>query len=404
MSATPHVFLVPGFFGFTNLGEVRYFRHVETLLATQLAGHGIDARVVTVPTLPTAGLKQRTTRLLEAIAHHAGEDEPIYIVGHSTGGLDARLLVSPGVALDSPRDAEAVARRVRGIVTVSTPHYGTPVAAFFTSIVGQRLLRILSLITLYTLRFGRLPVSMVVRIGALVTRLDDAVGLDRSLLDELYQGLLGDLSEDRRQALEAMVQEVSLDQRLMPQLAPEALDLFNTSTGDRDGVAYGSVVTRASPPGMRTTLRAGLDPYAQASHALFSFVWLIASRTPSSRIPPLSLAHREKLQQGFGALPTWRDSDGVVPTLSQPWGKLLHTAYGDHLDTVGHFDDPKHDPPHMDWLAAGTGFRRADFEALWASIAAFFAETHAGSDAPVIDPGDASTTAPDATPGAAAAP
>ncbi len=370
---TPHVFLIPGFFGFTSIGELRYFRHVESYLAELMAARGIDARVVTVETLPTAGLRQRTTRLLDAIINHAGEDEPIYLVGHSTGGLDARLLASPGVALATTRDTESVAQRIRAIVTVSTPHHGTPVAAFFTSLVGQRLLRILSILTLYSLRFGRLPLSVMVRVGALATHLDNATSLDRSLLNDAY-AVLGDLPEERRLALEAMVQEVTLDQRLMPQLAPAALDLFNASTGDRGTVAYGSVISRANPPGLRSTMRAGIDPYAQVSHGLFSFIWLIASRTPTTRIPQLSLEHRQALEQGFGSLPTWRDSDGVVPTLSQPWGRVLYTAFADHHDTIGHFGDPNYDPPHVDWLTAGTGFRRPDFEALWASIAGFLAD------------------------------
>ena len=338
-----------------------------------MAARGINARVVTVETLPTAGLRQRTTRLLDAIINHAGEDEPIYLVGHSTGGLDARLLASPGVALTTTRDTESVAQRIRAIVTVSTPHHGTPVAAFFTSLVGQRLLRILSILTLYSLRFGRLPLSVMVRVGALATHLDNAVSLDRSLLNDAY-AVLGDLPEERRLALEAMVQEVTLDQRLMPQLAPAALDLFNASTGDRDTVAYGSVISRANPPGWRSTVRAGIDPYAQVSHGLFSLIWLIASRTPTTRIPQLSLEHREALVEGFGSLPTWRDSDGVVPSLSQPWGRVLFTAFADHHDTIGHFDDPNHDPPHVDWLTAGTDFRRPDFEALWSAIAGFLAD------------------------------
>lgn len=371
---TPHVFLIPGFFGFTSIGELRYFRHVESILTEAMAARGVNARVITVETLPTAGLRQRTTRLLEAIVNQAGESEDLYLVGHSTGGLDARLLASPGVALDSSRNAEAVAQRIKAIVTVSTPHHGTPVAAFFTSLIGQRLLRILSMLTLYTLRFGRLPLSVMVRIGAVASRLDSAVGIDSDLLEDLYGGLMGDLPEERRLALETMVQEVTVDQRLMPQLAPAALDLFNASTGDRPGVAYGSVITRASPPGWRTAKRAGIDPYAQVSHGIFTLIWLIASRTPSTRIPPTSLTHRETLERGFGSLPTWRDSDGVVPTLAQPWGEILYTAFADHHDTIGHFDDPNHDPPHVDWLTAGTGFRRPDFEALWTAIATFLAD------------------------------
>ncbi len=67
-------------------------------------------------------------------------------------------------------------------------------------------------------------------------------------------------------------------------------------------------------------------------------------------------------------------TDGIVPTRSQVWGELIHAARGDHLDTVGHFDDPSHVPPHIDWLASGSKFRRPAFEALWSDVATFIAE------------------------------
>jgi hypothetical protein len=51
----------------------------------------------------------------------------------------------------------------------------------------------------------------------------------------------------------------------------------------------------------------------------------------------------------------------------------VHATWADHLDVVGHFDDPAHEPPHFDWLATGTGFGRAHFVRLWTDVAAFIA-------------------------------
>ena len=84
--------------------------------------------------------------------HNVGAAGPVHLVGHSTGGLDARLLTAPGVVLPGDREAAEVAPQVRSLVTVATPHHGTPLAGFFTSLMGRQLLRALSLATIYALR------------------------------------------------------------------------------------------------------------------------------------------------------------------------------------------------------------------------------------------------------------
>jgi hypothetical protein len=38
---------------------------------------------------------------------------------------------------------------------------------------------------------------------------------------------------------------------------------------------------------------------------------------------------------------------------------------------IGHFSDPSTDPPHFDWLTTGSGFSRADFEAIWERVLDF---------------------------------
>ena len=77
------------------------------------------------------------------------------------------------------------------------------------------------------------------------------------------------------------------------------------------------------------------------------------------------------LRTFYGVDPTPRDSDGIVPTLSQPYGQLLHAVIADHLDTIGHFDAPRRDPPHYDWLTSGSGFNRLAFEELWRKVVDF---------------------------------
>ena len=371
MRGRHHIYLVPGFFGFTNLGEIKYFAHVIDFLERRSRALGVRAEIHVVRTHPTASLPQRAVRVLETIGETMGREGAVHVIGHSSGGLDARLLVAPGVSLPSAASVERVARRVATVITVATPHHGTPLASFFASLLGQRLLRFLSLWTVYVLRFGRLPISVVAKLGALFARLDDHVGLNSALLDQLFGQLLADFSPARRGAVETFFAEVSKDQALLPQLTPEGMDVFNATVRDRPGVRYASVVTRARPPGVRSTLAAGLDPSAQASHAVYQALYRLASRTPQVRAPALAPAQARRLRRAYGTLPGAGANDGIVPTRSQPWGDVIHAAQADHLDVIGHFHDRADPPRHTDWLTTGSGFDAERFAALWADVGGY---------------------------------
>ena len=369
-----HVILVPGFFGFGRFGDLPYFAHVQEILEAGLAARGLPVEVHKVPTPPTASLAQRAARLAEAIEARCPGDGALHLVGHSSGGLDARLLVAPGSRLGADVDVEAVARRVRTVVTVATPHRGTPVAAFFTGAFGQRVLQILSLATIYSLRYGKLPIGILARLVGVFARLDDVLRLQRTVLDQLYEQLLSDFSDDRRQALSDFFLEVGKDQALVPQLTPDNMEVFDASVADRPEVAYGCVTTMGRKPGLRTAWKAGADPYAQLTHGLYGLLHSLSTRFPKSRKPGLPSDYRIPLLRYYPKLPEADSSDGVVPTLSQLHGELLFGARADHLDVIGHFDDPKHFPPHYDWLASGSGFRRGEFERLWTAVIDFIAE------------------------------
>src|SRR5581483_7833775 len=253
----------------------------------------------------------------------------------------------------------------------ATPHHGTPVASFFTTLLGQRLLQLLSLTTIYVLRFGHLPIAVVLRLGAAFARFDRHLGVNSALLDQLFGQLLADFSSGRRQAIGRLLGEIGKDQDQMLQLAPEAMDTFDALARPRPGVRSGCVVTQARPPGVGSTLLAGLDPAAQATHAIYQALYRLASRSGATQYPPTTRPQARALVRAYGAPPTPAANDGVVPTLSQVWGDVVHAARADHLDVVGHFHGPEHVPPHVDWLTTGTGFSRADFEALWADVARY---------------------------------
>jgi hypothetical protein len=363
-----HVLLVPGFFGFATLGEFAYFAHVRDLLVEALPAAGVKGEVEVVHTIPTASLARRAAILAESVAKLAEKGDTVSLVGHSSGGLDARLLVTPDAKLPTKLDVERCARAVRSVVTLATPHFGTPLAHTFDTLLGEQLLKVLSVSTIYALRAGRLPLGVVLRLARVFRGRTAPTGV----IDQLWAQLLHDFSADRRRAIQQFFAEVGSDRDLVAQITPAGTDLFNAATEDRPGVRYGCVVTRARPPGLRSFLRAGVDPYAHATHALFAALYRLAARTrpdrvrvSRERIAALSRAYRSRVDE--------KVNDGMVPTLSQVWGETIRAVWADHHDVIGHFHHPTHVPPHFDWVASGTGFTRAHFEAVWRDVASFVA-------------------------------
>ena len=367
------VFLVPGFFGFTHFGDFRYWMHVRDHLLVAMAARRTRPEIHHVPTLPTASLARRAVVLLETITDVADEDDSLILIGHSTGGLDARLLTTPGVRLPTELPVERWASRVRSVVSVSTPHFGAPTAAFFTGLQGQKLLRTISALTVELIRFGTVPLPALVALaGVLPSR--ESLGLGRGaagVLDQVYQLVLKDFQPDRRREIETYFREATGDQTLLLQLTPEAMLLFEALAPPREGTRYGSVITRSPDPSLRGVFRTGARPLEQAKYALYRGLHLLARGTPEDVLPPLALQQREALVRAYGGLPSPNDSDGMVPTRSQVWGAVLHACKADHLDVIGHFHDPEHHPSHTDWLRSGSGFDRSAFERLWDDVAIF---------------------------------
>ncbi len=108
------VILVHGLFGFDRMGiagaKLDYFRgiakHLETL--------GCHAHAVKLPR--ALSVPERARELCDAIA--ALGHEQVDLIAHSMGGLDARYALAH----------LGLASRVRSLVTVGTPHRGTPIA------------------------------------------------------------------------------------------------------------------------------------------------------------------------------------------------------------------------------------------------------------------------------------
>ncbi len=373
MANRQHIFLIPGFFGFANLGDLKYFRHVHDILIERLARRGIDVQVYQVKTAPTSSLKKRALRLLQQMCEVAGDDDaPIHLIGHSSGGLDARLLVSAGGKLTSELPADEMAARVRSVVSITAPHHGTSTASFFNTVVGAKVLQVLSISTLYTLRYGKLPLSAIVKMAAVLVKIDSLV-TPSDPIDQLFDELLDDFSDDRQTEIRNFFREVCGDQSLIQQLMPETMETFNALNREPANVRYGCVVAKARSPGMGSTFAAGVSPYAQSSHALYVAMWNLAARHPPDKLPLPTVEHTRALARAYGEVPDIRANDGMVSVLSQLWGEVIAAVTADHHDVIGHFDDPDHQPPHFDWITSGSGFRRPQFDQLWGSVAEWLA-------------------------------
>jgi triacylglycerol lipase len=366
-----HIVLVPGFFGFGSLGELTYFIGVREALERAFAAQGLDVEVVEVPTLPTASIRTRAARVQETLARVAASGPGlIHIVGHSTGGLDARLAIAPTASL--PTDVEFDAHeRLRTLVSVNTPHFGTPLASFFGSAAGYPLLRLLAALSVGALRRGHLPLALGFRLGRMFTRADDVLGLKGTIADQFLDDVIADFSPARRAELIAFIENVSSDQSLIFQLTAAGCDLLNASTADPENVRYGSVVCQARPPSALNLISLRQDFYAQWMHALYAALHFIAGHAKLRQLPEPVAEQRAALERAFGSMPSSVASDAIVPTLSQLWGEVVHATHADHLDVVGHYGSLRHQRHGTDWLPSFSGFGDREFDALWSAVARF---------------------------------
>lgn len=373
-------------FGFGKLATYDYFAHVTLAMKERFAAAGAELDTHVVDVAPTASIRRRATRLAELVAATSGserepEREPIHILGHSTGGLDARLVASPSARLPIAGEKLSWMPRLRSVTTMSTPHYGTPLASFFATVSGQRLLYAVSALTFVALSVGAPPLAAASALVAVIGQLDRAVlGMELKVLDRTTDALLKALEPAQSREVRDFLDAISKDQGAMVQLMPEAMDLFLSGIEDRPGVLYQCTVAAAPPPSARRLARAMLSPWRALSSTLFTTLYGITGRLDENYpcAPPDADALLRPL---FPELPTPRANDGVVPTRSQLWGNVIWSGAADHLDVLGHFTgavpvetvrEPiwrrvfakRPDAVHVDWLTSGANFDEVQFARL----------------------------------------
>src|SRR5438105_4166601 len=106
--------------------QISYFGRIGRAIAAR--GHPL----VVARVHPTAGIATRARQLKETILRQLDilgrPKDRILVVGHSMGGLDARYMIS----------CLGMADRVVALLTVTTPHRGSPLADWCVRNLDQR--------------------------------------------------------------------------------------------------------------------------------------------------------------------------------------------------------------------------------------------------------------------------
>jgi hypothetical protein len=377
-----HVYLSPGMFGFGRLGSYDYFAHVERELTARFAAAGHELVSHAIDDLPTASIRRRATRLAERVSQTSG-DAPVHLLGHSTGGLDARLVASPATRSIPPAMLDWLPR-LRSLTMMNTPHFGTPLASFFTTASGQRVLAALSVLTVAGLTVGAQPLAATGVLLGFIRAADRLLPFKVQLLDRATRSMAGLVEDARSPEVREFLTAIEDDQGSMLQLSPESMDLFVAGFEDRPGVVYQSTASMAPSPRPGRWLETFGHPWRTVSLSLFFALHHITgahqARYPCAAMretaPWAGDANEALLARVFELPPPLDASDGIVPLRSQLWGTLVWAGLGDHLDVLGHYQDERdgrHVSPerrHRDWLTSGSDFRSADFTALMDVIAA----------------------------------
>ncbi len=323
---------MPGFFGFDHSGGSTYFadRFVAGLRCVLEARGIVGVPVISVSTLGIASLRKRQEELLRELraletpterAPRLAGPRTWHLLGHSTGGVDAALLLRDApLAVEgegtgfSPGGWESWADlvgRISSVTTLASPHFGTGLAE-------SPLARFV----------GGHPSLLAVRDMA-------RVGLDVAQRGDLPSRIRFALSASPRATkMPFFLLQMMLMNELARDLRPSVLGSLSARPVRRSAAGrVFSVATRAPRP---------KDDHADK---LFRDMWrwthegsLATASLPSSTQPLDDLTLRLPSQRSIALPPADAgDNDGIVTTHRQVFGELIGLVIGDHVDVLGRY-------------------------------------------------------------------
>ncbi len=427
-----HIVLVPGFGGFDALGQVEYYAGITPLFDAWKAEK--PAVLHYFDNFPTAAVVTRAARLRRYLAKRIARGEilkgdDVILVGHSTGGLDIRQLVSDLADPDNDPvkvdggleiDPQDIRKRLRRVVFLSVPHWGTNIADWVSS---HSVLRTAVVAELRAAVAGS-QVYLLDRIAdriagcaAYVTGAD----LLRAVQDALTEAneRYGERTPQRTAEAHEAASELALYLRHMASDFHVINDLTSQpqkrgqkspahfNRGERDQelklwdrppietLSYATIGSRpfrfvpdrpapvwdlANP---FTYPEIAKDANLSADTDVFYRLCYRACAGGPFRLP----AQRGKVTRALSGFPpqpiqVW-DNDGIVNTASMLWprgGNVL--VDGDHLDIVGHYKLVKADSGgcrkyrSYDSLKSAPRFSEKAFEQAWTEIFNFCIGRH----------------------------
>ena len=440
-----HIVLIPGFGGFDALGRVNYYAGV-TELFQQWTDKNRQAHVVLhyFDNLPTAAVVTRAQRLRKYLAKRMarGEirpDDEIILIGHSTGGLDIRQLIrdlhpslddarNAQIRVDGgrPIDAEELRQRIKKVVFLSVPHWGTNIADWVYRRAALRKTVIADLRTAFAgsqlYLMDRIEAGLAGGAAAL-TDAEVLLALRDALTEANY-----DCSHDPSRIADALeaASELELYFRQMTSDFHVIHDLTPESHSREPSPAHFPPDQREAELDLWESPRIHCLSYATVGGRAFTFLsgcpapvfnltnplddLKVAQACGQAADTDISyrLCYRAcaggplrypdgagKISRVLGPRPPeplelW-DNDGIVNTVSMLWPEgEIALVQADHLDIVGHFrltpaetethnaaDEPPPASRSYDILRSAPKFERPTFERVWREIFCFAAMPNA---------------------------
>ena len=377
------VVLVPGALGFARLGGFYYFadRLVAVLRGLLEEALGYAVPVVPCTTLPTHGLPKRQRYLLDHLDDLCTEKlsgvERIHLVGHSTGGVDAQLLACTkpldGRAWDQP--ASEVRRRIKSVVTISAPHYGTCLADSWLAYVGE---------------------NPVLRWAAVIP---EGIRLAYHVLRLLPQELpaIGQLQLAHPRDVVAFLGQIALHRELIADLRPATMEKLRSVLKPEPGVSLTCFVSG-------TELQEG---GANRSDSFFADMYRLTKGDGTAspavdgcrRLLSDLVTNRSALviRSDRSRMPASIDvglNDGAVNTVRQLVDPTDPSQVGgfvvaDHADVLGHYDRQNSliegRPYNVGLFHSGAGFGDDEFFGLYRRVAQAILQTIPGAHREGVD-------------------
>jgi pimeloyl-ACP methyl ester carboxylesterase len=374
------IVLVPGFLGFDRFGDFSYFRaSVGDALRSGFAALPGKPSVAinAVTTDPAGSLATRQEQLIEQLSAFQSQRPGVrlHLVGHSTGGLDAELLLCKPLLTTTKKrmqEAEAVLPAIGSITTIAAPLAGT-------SISDSPIARLFALKGVHAFLDALGSKLLFQAPGLLADFGFDLLSLAKTdaAVSQLLHGTLTDGDAFARYTLNLILRR-SLAVDLSPKTISALLAKLSVQTA------------HARVPRIRVVTLARVERKTTPEGKLFQDFYdsTYKAARDDEQVHASALLLEQGMRSGklkvIGSPPApatidFRDNDGIVNTARQIFpssfvpsevelARVAAVVVADHIDVVGYYEGKDGKP--NGFLSSGSNFRDAEFSAVYHEIAA----------------------------------